>query len=132
MIESRIPDEPTPYYFLMVAASWDCQELPGSDPPHEYLSLDWLGGNLIMEVDYYTLVRSGDPSIELVNGEGKIIANAKSSVGRTVKPSNFMPSNYETHGQLTLDVRSLPKARYFLKVDAPLPTYFLYRNGKKP
>ena len=128
IIGSRIPEEDTPYYFPMVRASWDCQDIPGCDPPYELMVLKWEGGDLSMEFEYFSLVRQGDPVVELVDSNGAVVSNAVSSVV-TRSSSSFAPRKYEAHGQLTLGVKSLQPGHYFIKMDAPLPTYFLYRRG---
>jgi hypothetical protein len=128
MIGSRIPDEPTPYYFPLVEASWRCQDLPWCDPAEEYVSLNWLGGDLSLVAEYFALVRPGTPTISLVTAEGTVLASATPSAVTKPASSHSGPRSYETYGQLNLAVKSLPKGRYFLALDGPLPTYFLYRN----
>ena len=128
IIGSRIPEEATPYYFPMVEDSWDCQDIPGCDPPYELMDLKWEGGDLSMEFEYFSLVRQGPPVVELVDSNGAVVSNAISSVV-TRSASNFVPRKYEAHGQLTLGAKSLQPGHYFIKMDAPLPTYFLYWKG---
>jgi len=132
-IDRRI-EEPVYNIFPGLKSFLDCEANPACDPPEEYIAVDWIGGDLNLKFDHFSLSEEDTFTISLLNAQGDVLGT---TIPMQPDGANIIAKHQQEHGayisedsnvqgQLLLMVKDLPKAWYFLQIDGSSPTLFSY------